>query len=423
MVRSGDRVKLILKDNSRYEGVLMPSPEALNSKAVVIKLNSGYNIGISKSRISRIRLVKKSKIIAEKKKKLKKKKGLPAVTILSTGGTISSRVDYKTGGVCPNLIAEDFVEAVPELSNYANITAREILKVPSEDLTPKDWIKLAKEVSKEIKKKVDGIVITHGTDTMHYSSAALALMLQNLPIPVVFVGSQRSADRGSSDAFSNLLAAVITAARWDGAESVICMHETSDDISNIVIRGTKARKMHTERRDAFRPINSLPLARVGYKGGIINLSEFRKRSDSKPVLNTNLDTKVAFLHVYPGMNPELIENMIKKEYHGIVLAGTGLGHVPKNLHQIIKKAIKKDIAVVMTSQCLYGRTHKFVYSPLRRLWKMGVIFAEDMLPEVAYIKLMQSLAKTRKLDELRELMEKNEAGEITECTAPEGFLV
>lgn len=411
---------LVVTKKGEFKGILMQRPEIVKGNFIILKLDSGYNIGISKKNIKKIKLLKKAKKKKEKKIKIKRKENLPNISILSTGGTISCKVDYETGGVYPALSAEDFVRNVPEILEYANIDARQILKIPSEDFMPEHWVKIAKECYKEIKKGVNGIIVTHGTDTLHFTSAALSFMIRNLPIPIVLTASQRSIDRGSSDAFPNLLSSVIAASKWDGAEVVICMHENLNDEWNFLLRGTKVRKMHSERRDAFRPINNLPLARVRYDGKIEKISEYRKRENVEPILETKIDDKVALIYMYPGITPDIIEYYIKKKIHGIVIAGTGFGHTPTSLRKnsfisILKKCYQKNIPVVMTSQCLYGRTHKYVYTPLRKLSiKANVIFGEDMLPEVAYVKLMWVLGKTKDIDEIRNMMTRNYVGEICE---------
>jgi glutamyl-tRNA(Gln) amidotransferase subunit D len=412
MAKAGDLVEVITKDKN-YRGILMPKPEILKSKSVVIKLDSGYNIGIDERKIKKIKVIKKAKPKKEKKKKIKKNKKLPTVSILSTGGTISSKVDYTTGGTYASLTAEDFVELEPKLTKFANIRAKRILQIMSEDVNPNDWIKIAKEVKKELDRKdVAGVVITHGTDTLHYTAAMLSFMFPKLSKPIILVGAQRSTDRGSSDTFMNLICSVISATQKIG-EVLVCMHATPNDDFCYLHRATKVRKMHTSRRDAFRSINQFPIAKV-FPNGVVEYLIDYKEPDEKTEINLKIDKKVALVYVYPGMDPKVLDNY--KKYHGIVLMGTGLGHVPTNgklsLIPKIKSLVKKRIAVCITSQCLYGRTHEFVYSNLRKLENTGAIFCEDMLPEVAYVKLMHVLGKTRKLDKVKELMQKNLHGEI-----------
>lgn len=425
MVKTGERVE-IATENKTYQGILMPRPAILPGNAVILKLDTGYNIGIFKNKIKKIRTIGQAKS-KEEKVQLKQDKNLPKVTILSTGGTISSKVDYITGGVKPAMAAEDFVINVPEVVARANISAKSVMQILSEEVTPKDWQKLAKAIYAEIKKGAHGIVVTHGTDTMHFSSAAISFMIQNSPVPIVFVGSQRSVDRGSSDAFPNLLTAVTAAAKWDGAETVVCMHELSDDSNNVLIRGTKARKMHTERRDAFRPINNLPLARIDYHGNIAAVSEHKHRGKSKPIINTKLDEKVALVYTYPGIDPAVVKYYLKQGYHGIILAGTGLGHTPtagkNSFLPVLKECFRKKIPVIITSQCFYGRTNPYVYEAGRKLLLKGnAIYVEDMLPETAYIKLMHVLGQTRNYEKIKEMMTTNIVGEINPVISAKMFL-
>ncbi|RMF55812.1 Glu-tRNA(Gln) amidotransferase GatDE subunit D [Candidatus Woesearchaeota archaeon] len=423
--KPGDLVKVISKDEE-FEGVLLERPEILDKNITVLKLDSGYNIGIDNKKIKKIEVKKAYAPKKESKEKLKPKKGLPTVAILSTGGTISSRVDYRTGGVHANYTAEDFVRMVPELKNIANLRARKIMSRMSEDFTPKDWQLIAREVADELNSGADGVVVTQGTDTMHFTTAALSFFLKGLSKPVVFTAAQRSIDRGSSDAYMNLLCSVIAAAKFDGAEVMTCMHATTNDDYCILIRGTKVRKMHTSRRDAFRPVNDIPLAKV-YEDGRIDVvnNNFRKRSSSKTELSTGFEEKVALITVYPGMDAEIIDFYLNKEYKGLVIAATALGHVPTSCkNEIIthlKKAIDKKVVVVIASQTLYGRVHPLVYTNLRKLSiELGCIFAEDMLPETAYVKLGWALGHNK--EKASELMLQNIAGEIIDRSLEDTYL-
>ncbi|MBI2658828.1 Glu-tRNA(Gln) amidotransferase subunit GatD [Candidatus Woesearchaeota archaeon] len=425
----GDIVKVHTEEQD-YEGILMPRPEIFEKDHTIIKLENGYNIGIDNKRIKKIEVIKKYEKKKEEKHKLSHKKGLPTVAILSFGGTISSRVDYKTGGVYADYTAEDFVEMLPELKNAANLRAEKVMGIMSEDMSPDEWSLMAKRIAKELNDKdVDGVVVTQGTDTLHFSTAAMSFFLRNLNKPVVFTAAQRSIDRGSSDAFSNLLCAVHAASKFDAAAVVTCMHATSDDSYCILNRGTKVRKMHTSRRDAFRPINELPLAKV-YEDGKIEVlnNNYSKRNSSKVDVADRFEEKTALVHVYPGMNPEVLDYYREKKYKGIVIAATGLGHVstlnPKYLlTKKIKELTDNGIPVVIASQTIYGRVHPYVYTNLRKLSiELNCIFAEDMLPETAYIKLGWVLAQANDIEEVKEMMLRSYAGEISERTDEKAFL-
>jgi len=430
MAEPGDIVKITTKSDT-IEGMLMPTPALSEEDIIIIKLKNGYNIGIDKKKVKGIRLVKKYKKKKVKKSKIRFNKNSPTVSILSTGGTISSKVDYRTGGVYADYTAEDFIEMCPELEEIANIKAKKVLSLMSEDMVPKDWINIAKVIEKEIKSGVDGIVITQGTDTMHFTTAALSFFLEKINIPVVFTASQRSIDRGSSDAFMNLICAVKTAAYFDAAEVMSCMHATLNDDYCLLIRGTKVRKMHTSRRDAFRPINDLPFAKVFVEKEfeLIN-TNYKKvnRKLSKDVSSVlKFEEKVALITVYPNMDPEIIDFYLNKGYKGLVIAATALGHVntwtKKSLIPYIKKAVHNKVPVFITTQTLYGRVNPYVYTNLRKVSiEAGGVYLEDMLPETAYIKLGWVLGQTKDIEKVKDLMLTNLKGEINNRITNEMFL-
>ncbi len=425
----GDIVK-VYTDEETYEGILMPRPEIFEKGFVIVKLDNGYNIGVDEKRIKKIEVIKKYEKKKEEKIKLKHKKGLPLVPILSFGGTISSRVDYKTGGVYADYTAEDFVAMLPELEHIANLKAEKVISIMSEDMAPEEWQLMAKRIAKELNdNEVAGVVATHGTDTLHFSTAAMSFFLRNLNKPVVFTAAQRSIDRGSSDAFSNLLCAVHAASKFDGAVVVTCMHGTSDDNYCILNRGVKVRKMHSSRRDAFRPINELPLAKVYENGNIEILNHnYKKINNDKVAVVDKFEPKTALVYIYPGMNPEILDYYRKEKYKGIVIAATALGHVPTinpkySLMKKIKELIDNGVPVVIASQTIYGRVHPYVYTNLRKLSvQLNCIFAEDMLPETAYIKLGWVLPQAKTIEEVKEMMLTNYAGEISERSDEGAFL-
>lgn len=425
----GDIVKIQTGEQT-YEGILMPRPGIFEKDHTIIKLDNGYNIGIDNKKIKKIEVIKKYEKKKEEKRRLSHKNGLPNVSILSFGGTISSRVDYKTGGVYADYTAEDFVAMLPELEGIANLKAEKVMGIMSEDMAPEDWQLMARRIAKELNdKEVDGVVVTQGTDTLHFSTAAMSFFLRNLSKPVVFTAAQRSIDRGSSDAFSNLLCAVHAASKFDGAAVATCLHGTIDDNYCILNRGTKVRKMHTSRRDAFRPINELPLAKV-YENGKIEIlnSNYNKRNNEKVAVEDKFEQKTALVYVYPGMNPDVIDYYRAKKYKGVVLAATALGHVatvnPKySLIAKIKELADNDIPVIISTQAIYGRVHPYVYTNLRRLsMELKCIFAEDMLPETAYVKLGWVLPQAHNIEEVKEMMLTNYAGEISERTDEKAFL-
>ncbi|MEM5834877.1 MAG: Glu-tRNA(Gln) amidotransferase subunit GatD [Candidatus Aenigmatarchaeota archaeon] len=422
-IEVGDRI-VVSKKGKKYEGILMPRIELGNTSCLILKLDNGYNIGIKLEKGVKIEKVKKEWRLeepkVEKEKVLIFDKKLPLISILGTGGTIASRVDYRSGGVYASFSPRDIVAQIPELKEIANIKVEQVMNIMSEDITPEKWVEIAKAVAKEINSGSKGVIVTHGTDTLHYTSAALSFMLKDLPCPVALVGSQRSSDRPSSDAVMNVSCAANFVANSDVAEVCIVMHGSINDDYCFAIRGTRARKMHASRRDAFKAINELPIAKIYWENRKIEIlnQNYRKRSERKVKVDEKIERKVALIKCYPGLNPEIFDFYLEKGYKGFVVEATGLGHVPtlgeNSLLPKIEKAVSLGIPVVIASQCLYGRTHPTIYHNLRELLKRGVIFASDMLPEVAYVKLMFVLGHEKKMEKIKELMLSNLAGEISE---------
>jgi glutamyl-tRNA(Gln) amidotransferase subunit D len=430
-IKVGDEIKLI-KNKRNYEGILMPRIELGDKDCLVLKLKNGYNVGIKFEigvEVKKIRTAWKVAGIKENEvKKMIFDKKLPMISIVGTGGTIASKIDYRTGGVYASFSTKDIVTQIPELKEIANIKAEEIMIFMSEDITPDKWIEIAKEVAQDVNAGYRGIIVTHGTDTLHYTAAALSFMLRDLPCPVAFVGAQRSSDRGSSDTVMNIACAANFVANSDVAEVCTVMHGTMEDDYCLAIRGVKSRKLHTSRRDAFRPINELPIAKIYWKDKKIEIlnKNYRRRSNSKVKIDGKLNSKVALIKCHPGLDPEIFDFYMDKKYKGFVIEATGLGHTPTlgkySLLPKIEKVVESGLPVVITSQCLYGRTHPTIYHNLRELSSRGAMFAEDMLPEVALIKLMWVLGHTRNLEIVRKMMMINYAGEITERIDPRAFL-
>lgn len=412
--RVGDTISVV-KNGVEYTGVLMPRSQIGSDPFhIVIKLSNGYNLGIRMNQDTKIKRVgagtRKTPV---PKEILPEDKQLPRASILSTGGTIASKVDYRTGAVNPALTARDLYDTVPELQKYANVHAKVIMSVFSENIKQKDWTRIARDVALEIKSGTDGVIIAHGTDTLGFTAAALSFALQNLPVPVVLVGSQRSSDRPSSDSAMNLVGAVNLATRADAAEVMVAMHAETGDSFLHAHRGTRARKLHTSRRDAFQSVNEYPLFRIS-ETEVIEICPplLRRDSSRKLLLKPKFEEKVALLKTYPGIEESLFDSFIDAGYKGIIIEGTGLGHAPENLQPSIKKAIDTGIIVVMTSQCIFGRTNLNVYRTGVELLAAGVISAEDMLPETALVKLMWVLANAKSIDAAKNLFLTSIAGEI-----------
>lgn len=396
-----------------YEGTLMPHNVFSNPDVIVLKMDSGYNVGIKVGQDNVLSLLEIPQKVPRSPHKTERREDLQDLVLIGTGGTIASYVDYRTGAVHPALSTEGLIKAVPELSEEANVRARVLFSIFSENMSVQHWQEMADAVADELNSGVEGVIVPHGTDTMGYSAAALSFMLGEINRPVTLVGAQRSSDRPSSDASSNLLAAARFSIRSDAAEVGVLMHDTPSDDHFAVHRGTRVRKMHTSRRDAFKSLNVPPLAYVDIDGKVEFTSEdYRRKKDFKVNAKTAMETSVSFLQYFPGMSPSVFENVFL-ESKGVVLAGTGLGHVNEHMLVLIRKAVDKGVKIVMTSQCLEGQTNMSIYNTGRDLMKAGVISVSDMLPETAYVKLMWSMANVKESD-LERTMKTPLCGEMGE---------
>ncbi len=371
----------------------------------VIKLESGYNIGVDPHSCT---FVERPSPVPVKRLEVTPDRNLPDLSIVSTGGTIASRIDYRTGSVTSQFDAGEIVSAIPELAGVANYRTRSISTILSENMTPAIWQDLARAVSEEIRSGVSGVIITHGTDTMAYSASALSFMLDT-PVPVVFVGSQRSADRPSSDNAMNAVCAASTATS-DLGEVAVVMHATTNDDRCAIHRGTRVRKMHTSRRDAFRSIGIPSIGTVSYPSREVTLEPHAVRRGTHTLaLHEKLEERCGLAQFYPGMAPGILTAC--RGYRGLVLSGTGLGHVSTGLIPLIRDLIEGGTMVVMTSQCMHGRVCDRVYDTGRDLLQAGVIEGGDMLPEVALVKLMWVLGNEKDPDNAAALMQTDLAGE------------
>jgi glutamyl-tRNA(Gln) amidotransferase subunit D len=416
----GDIIRVTSKGKT-YEGILIPRSELGDGTVVIVKMKSGYNIGTRITAEVKIEKVGKGAKPAFASPPLPKQNPtLPHVVIMSTGGTIASRVDYRTGAVRSAISASDLYGVVPELSDIAKVDTEIVFSLYSENITQKHWKEIAEIVAKRIEAGVDGVVIAHGTDTMAYTSAALSFALQNLPVPVIVVGAQRSSDRPSSDAATNLIGAVKAAGEGPFAEVGLAMHESVSDISTVIHRGNKVRKCHTSRRDTFKSINGFPIAKVKDQQVIMLTNQYQKRNPSKKViLKPDFSEKVALIKFYPGLDSAVIDWYVNQGVRGILLEGSGLGHVSKFCFDSIKNAVSKDVLVALSSQCIWGRVNMNVYDTGRDLLSFGVIPTEDMFPETALVKLMWVLGQTDNTQEAIKLFKTNIAGEFSPRTLPQ----
>lgn len=434
-VKIGDLV-MIETDNGTHSGILIPRYDYADDYHLVLKLRSGYNIGIDLEKIKNIKKISEKLETVYKSDSFSKYKDffshkntdkdfpemdLPHLLLLSTGGTISSKIDYRTGGVMAALTAKELNDSIPELKEIANIDTDEVLNEYSENIKPEHWSLIAKKVaSKILLGKYDGIIVSHGTDTMHYTSAALSFALQNLPIPVVIVGAQRSSDRPSSDASLNLIGACNFAAKSKFSGVFVAMHYSiSDDVIACHI-GTRVRKNHTSRRDAFHSIDVSPFSLI--KKAQVEISEQyvdliiqeRHNNLESMIVKPNFENKVSLLKFYPGFDCTMIDYCIKLGHKAIVLEGTGLGHISKECFSQIQNAVNEGILIFMTSQCIWGRTALSVYDTGRDLLKIGVIPLSNTTSETALVKAMWCLGNFTEKKDVIKTMTSNIANELTD---------
>ncbi|WP_256296583.1 Glu-tRNA(Gln) amidotransferase subunit GatD [Haloarchaeobius salinus] len=409
----GDRVRVERADRE-YEGVLLPSSTA---DQLVVKLDGGYNVGIEREGAETEVLESDVYQIdaagdETASSAVEFDEDLPTVALISTGGTIASTVDYRTGAVTARFDAEDVLRAVPDLAGRANYRGRVVANILSENMEVPIWRDLAEAVHEEIENGADGVVVMHGTDTMQFSASALSFMLDT-PVPIVFTGSQRSADRPSSDNVMNAVCAV-EAAKADAAEVMVCMHATESDDVCALHRGTRVRKNHTSRRDAFETVGAEPLGTVDYDTETVAFhGEYEERGATDLDIQPDLAEDVELVKFTPGMDPAFFEACEGKS--GLVIEGTGLGHVHSDRIEQLESLVDDGTTVVMTSQCIEGRVCDRVYDTGRDLLDAGVVEGEDMLPGTAKVKLMWALANA---DDVAKTMRTPLAGEITEQSRP-----
>jgi len=416
---------VIKSSRGEFSGIVLPRSENDDDTHIVLKLVTGYNIGIATDTIEDIKDCGYKEAhykIPEKEFPVSENK--PSIKLFGTGGTIASRLDYRTGAVIPAFSPGELYGAVPELADICNLTTDKLFAVFSENMGPKQYTVLAKEIGEQIEKGIDGIVIGHGTDTMHHTAAALSFMVQDSPVPIVMVGSQRSSDRPSSDAALNLIHATKAAAESDIAEVLVCMFGPTSDEYGLLHIGTRVRKMHSSYRSTFRTIGDIPVAMIDReKITPIKTNYNKRRKDRNVKITPVFDEKVSLVYYYPNMQPDIIDSLVANGYKGIVIAGTGLGHVNKPVYPAIERATKAGVAIYMTVQTLWGYVHMFVYDTGRDLMSMGIIPTENMLPEVAYIKLGWALGQTSDLEEIKEIMLTPICDEITKREPYNGYLV
>jgi len=409
-----------------FQGLLLPRSETSDPEHLVLKLVSGYNVGVRASSVVSIdKLGYHEPVYKIPEKTFPQDPGKPRVKLFGTGGTIASRLDYRTGAVIPAFSPGELYGSVPELADICNLDTEKLFGIFSENMGPEQYLVLAERIGAAIQDGYAGIVVGHGTDTMHHTAAALSFMVQEPPVPVVMVGSQRSSDRPSSDAAQNLINAVSVAARGDIAEVMVCMFGPTSDRYNLLHRGTRVRKMHSSYRSTFRTIGDIPLAKV--EDGVVTpfLERYaHRRADRTVHVKAAFDERVTVLYYYPNMQPDLIDATVGLGYRGIVIAGTGLGHVNRKIYPALERAHKAGVLLFMTLQTLWGFVQMYVYETGREILGLGVVPLANMLPEVAYVKLGWALGvRPGDPQGVIDLMTTPIAGEITDREPHDGYLI
>ena len=412
-------------DRGDFSGLILPRSETADELHIVLKLITGYNIGVRHDTVRKISVHGRKEAhyqIPEKEFPYDPVK--PRVKLFGTGGTIASRLDYRTGAVIPAFSPGELYGSVPELADICNMETEKLYGVFSENMGPEQWIGTAEAVAAEIRKGVSGIVVGHGTDTMHHTAAALSFMLQDSPVPIVMVGSQRSSDRPSSDAAINLINSTRTAATSDIAEVMVCMFGPTSDKYGLLHRGTRVRKMHSSYRSTFRTLSDIPLGKIDETGVTPFREDYKRRRDDRDIkLKAVFDDRVSLVYYYPNMKPDVIDSLVENGYKGIVIAGTGLGHVNKPLYPALDRARAAGVHVYMTVQTMWGYVQMYVYETGREIMELGVVPAANMLPEVAYVKLGWALGQSHDFDQVRRLMLTPVNGETTEREPHNGYLL
>lgn len=433
-IKIGESIN-IHTNSGNYSGILLPRYELFDDNHIVIKLRNGYNIGIALAKIKSIekedfrpqynkyfgiaidkidqeiaRPITDAEIRAEGKH--------PKVALISTGGTIGSKIDYRTGGVTSILSASDLYSSVPEISKYASIDTEMLLNEYSENLRPEHWTLMANKIIEKVSMGIySGIILSHGTDTMHYTSAALSFALQNIPIPVILTGAQRSSDRPSSDAALNLIGATRFAVESEYSGVFIVMHADASDNFLACHLGTRVRKNHTSSRGAFESIDINPIALISGENIKIQQNirlKIRRRGEmNRPLYKTSFDKHVILLKYYPGFDPQIILPIVRNGYKAIIFEGTGLGHVSNECFTQLKQAIDSGVMIFMTSQCIWGRVNMNVYDTGRDLLGIGVIPLSDMTSETALVKAMWLVANTQNSEDIKRMMQQNLCNEIS----------
>ena len=325
------------------------------------------------------------------------------ILLLTTGGTIAS----KPGGQGLEPQRSDVMEReLEQLRTYYRITVRDLICMDSSNITPEEWQLIARHIYED-RAGFDGVVVSHGTDTMAYTASAVTFMLPNIDIPVVFTGSQLPLADMLSDGPENLRTAFAMAA--SGHPGVFLAFDRK------VMLGCRAVKIRASGFSAFESVNARYAAQVTNRGLAVDTSVLPVPG-GPPRLADALSQNVFLLKLTPGLNPAVFDVLAAMGYKGIVIEAFGLGGV-NVLHKGlrgIRRAVEDGISVVVTTQCLYDSSDLRVYQVGNQLLDLGVIQGRDMTTEAAMTKLMWALGQNMNPEQVKDLFEKSLAGEITE---------
>ena len=418
----GKRVRMVADGpagSTSHEGVVLPGAA---QNHITVKLVNGYNVSYPIEMVKSIDEISDAEMITTEVGSVQQNQDLPKVTIIHTGGTIASKVDYATGAVIARFEPEELLSSVPEILEIANINAVKLGNMWSDDIRPQHWNKMIEACQSAFDSGSVGVVITHGTDTLHISAAALSFAFAGeggRPAGrIVFTGSQRSSDRASSDATENLLSAVYWAANGpevtgEGDAAVTVMHAGSGDGICAVSPGVSVRKMHSTRRNAFQMVNGDRLGEIVIsRNGLSHSTNIgsQSRSVAKP---TMYDTKIKIAQFIAGphLQSDLLEAAVNANYSAILILGTGLGHLPienpngdapenEKIAQFIQSS---PIPVIVGNQCINGPVDLNVYSKGRHQQEIGVLgHGTTSSPEALLTKIHWLLSNDKELSILNQ---------------------